>query len=296
MEHKSIPFELKDMSKEKRTAVIAHAVYNNIDRVGDISTKGMFNKSWKENKSIDFLFNHNEDEIPGVVLKTFEDDEKAYTEVKFGAWKLGDDILEMADAGVLRGASFGFDAEKKEYTIIKGKRIRKLKEVKHIETSLLTKMPANPLAGIIKLNKSFEVKYLTNSEQTSMKKMMECDQACMEELITLAGTLDPKSDLYVWVMWQLSRRADVMAGMRDQMKYNVQELTSMKAYVQTLEKFCRNSNASDETIKALEQEIQENKSIISVHDTADTRKINEPTASAKEISDAINLLTLKHFV
>lgn len=160
MEHKSIMFELKDLDFKSRTAVIAHAVYNNIDRVGDISTKGMFNKSWAEKKKIDFLFNHDTKQIPGNVLRTFEDDEKAYTEVKFGAWTLGDDMISMIDAGVIRGASFGYVTEKKETVEVKGKKVRKLKEVRHEETSLLTAHPANPLAGIVSLTKSEDIQNL----------------------------------------------------------------------------------------------------------------------------------------
>jgi HK97 family phage prohead protease len=113
MERKSCSLELKDLDTGKRRAVIAHAVYNSIDLVGDISTKGMFAKSWKESKAIDFLFNHKDDQIVGTVEDVYEDEEKAYSEVKFGKWKLGDDVLEMADAGVLRGASFGYITEKK---------------------------------------------------------------------------------------------------------------------------------------------------------------------------------------
>lgn len=153
MEKKDIALELKDLDTGKREGLIAHAVYNSIDRLGDISEKGMFTKSWRENKSIDFLFNHEEDQIVGKVLGVFEDEQKAYTRVSFGRWKLGDDVMEMADAGVLRGASFGYITEKKEYTEIKGKRVRRLKEVRHKETSLLTKTPAHPEAGIISLTK-----------------------------------------------------------------------------------------------------------------------------------------------
>lgn len=153
MEQKSLLFELKDLNYGSRTAIIAHAVYNNIDLVGDISTKGMFDKSWQENKSIDFYFNHDSGSVPGSVLRTYEDETKAYTEVKFGNWKLGDDMIAMIDAGVIKGESFSYETIRKEFKEVTGKKVRVLKEVKHIETSLLTKNPANPLAGIVSLTK-----------------------------------------------------------------------------------------------------------------------------------------------
>lgn len=157
MEHKSINLEFKELDQSSRTAIIAHSVYNSIDLNGDIATKGMFNKSWMENKQIDFLFNHKEDEILGTVTGTSEDEEKAYTHVKFGKWKLADDVMEMAEAKVLRGASFGFFTEKKEFIEVKGRKVRKLKEVRHPETSLMTKQPAHPGAGLIKLTKQADI-------------------------------------------------------------------------------------------------------------------------------------------
>lgn len=232
MEHKSISLEFKDLSKEKRTAIIAHAVYGVIDRVGDISTKGMFSSSWARKEPIDFLFNHADEDIVGNVLGTYEDEEKAYTKVSFGKWKLGDDVIEMAEAGVLRGASFGYDTEKKEDVLVKSRKIRKLTQVKHLETSLLTRIPANPLAGIVQLNKAL----------------------------------------------------------------NGKEGKEMFAHVERMEKFCRNSTASDETIKLLLSEIDEIKSIFSKYDTASTPLITDGDASAnREFADSLYLLTLKHF-
>jgi len=80
-------FELKDMSREHRTAVIAHAAYNNIDRAGDISRKGMFTKTWNESKatgldkSIGFFINHDPERQPGLVKDVWDTEEKAFTKV-----------------------------------------------------------------------------------------------------------------------------------------------------------------------------------------------------------------------
>jgi HK97 family phage prohead protease len=153
-----INLELKDLDTSKRTAVIKHAVYTSIDRVKDISTKGMFTKSWQENKP-DFLLNHVTGATAGPTLRTFEDNEGAYTEVKFGNWTLGNDALEMAAEGVLKGASFGYITHKKEFKEINKQKVRRLLEVQHIETSLLTVPPAHPEAGIMILNKADDLDY-----------------------------------------------------------------------------------------------------------------------------------------
>jgi HK97 family phage prohead protease len=230
MEHKSISFEVKDFSKESRTAVIAHAVYGNIDLTGDISVKGMFNSSWQRKDSVSFYFNHDDTQSPGKVLRTFEDEQKAYTEVKFGPYTLGNDVMEMVDFGVIKGASFGYETEKKDFVQKNGKKIRKLLQVKHIETSLLTKQPANPLAGVVSYNKALEKKKL--------------DALCK--------------------------------------------------HIENMETFCRNSKASDESIKSILDEIEEIKSIISAHDTESTLPITDGDSSVStKFSDALRIYSLR---
>lgn len=228
MEHKSVQLELKDFSPGSRSAVIAHAVYNNIDRAGDISRKGMFTKSWKENPKVDFLFNHDREQVPGWTERKWEDDERAYTELKFGNWTLGNDVMEMADAGVLKGASFGYAVEKKNFITVKGRKVRELKEVYHGETSLLTVIPANPLAGIVTLTKD-------------------------------------------------------TSGI----------ILELKAHIELMEKFCRDTKASDETIKQILNQIAEIKAITDNYDTADTHVADEQPASVEEKQDtSTDVLTI----
>lgn len=219
MEQKAITFEIKDMSKDSRTAVIAHAVYHNIDRVGDISMPGMFKSSWERKDTIDFLFNHKEGEVGGNVTRTFEDEQKAYTEVKFGAWKLGDDLISMIEAGVIKGASFGFETEKKEYKEVKGRKVRMLRQVRHLETSLLTKTPANPLAGVVALTKADEIQNF---------------------------------------------------------------IIEIKAHISAMDQFCRNTNASDETIKAIYAEIKQAQDLLSKYDTVSTPLITDGGTSRND--------------
>jgi HK97 family phage prohead protease len=220
MEHKSILFELKDMSKDSRTAIIAHAVYNNIDRVGDISTKGMFSSSWERKDTVDFLFNHDNNREPaGTVLRTFEDENKAYTEVKFGNWKMGDDVIAMIEAKVIKGASFGYETEKKDYKEVNGRKVRILQQVKHIETSLLTKTPANPLAGVVSLTKAEDIQDF---------------------------------------------------------------ITEMKSHIRSMENFCRNTNASDEAIKAIMSEVKQAQDLLSKYDTLSTPLITDGDSSRND--------------
>lgn len=235
IEYKSLgSLELSDMDKEHRTAIIAHSHYNNIDRYGDICRKGMFNKSWSEKKASEIRFDidHKPGQQPGLVKSTFENETKAFTKVWFGTHTLGQDTMLMMDEGIIRGASFEFVAEKKAFIDVKGKKVRELKEVQHIATTVTLELPpVNPLAGVVSVTKAGEI-----------------------------------------------------------------NLPELKASLESLEKFCRNTNASDDCIKTILKKVEEIKSIVSINDTADTQLITEPDASVKEFSNALHLLTLKNFI
>lgn len=290
-----IQLELKDLDTSKRTAVIKHAVYTSIDRVGDISCKGMFSKSWQEKKpnEIGFLFNHVPGAKVGNVKSLFEDDNGAYTEVKFGNWTLGNDVLEMACEGVLDGASFGYVTMQKDYVEKKGKKVRRLKEVKHEETSLLTVVPAHPEAGIVTLNKAFEnldVKMLSDAEKSFLQNLLLNDQDTLLKLVQFSEGQNIEDDLYTWVMWQVNQRAGWIGDIRSQLQWNAAQMSQMKSYVQKIENYCTKAKASDETIIALQSNVAEYKQIISDYDTAITQLATEPVASDEEMKSITNFI------
>jgi HK97 family phage prohead protease len=130
-------------------------VYDNIDRAGDIARRGMFTKSWKENKAVDFLIDHTAGLKPGKVIGLFDDEKKAYTKVKFSESTLGTDTMIQMDEGIITGASFGFYAIKANKVEVKGRKVRELKEVIHDETTVTrSRNPINPLAGVVKVTKA----------------------------------------------------------------------------------------------------------------------------------------------
>lgn len=287
METKSIALEVKDFDKEKRTVVVAHAAYNNIDRTKDISRKGMFTKSWNENREdIAFYKNHNSDLTPGKVVDFWEDDSFAYTKAFLGTHTLGEDTLRMLDEGIITKASFGYLPVQKNFIDVKGEKIRELKEVRWFETSVLTVLQANPLAKVRSVTKSFddmlfELKQLSVSENAALKKIMASDFMSLDELMRIAVSADEKSDLYTWVMYQISRRTDFISDLRSQLKYNSGDLKSLQQDIETMEKFCANTKASDECIMSVQNDIKEAKNILSKYDTAYSQaaKALDPDAS-----------------
>lgn len=295
------PIELSDMSTERRTAVFAHAAYDSVDKKKDIARRGMFAKSWKESKAIDFLVDHDDGQKPGLVIDLFDDERKAYTKVKFSESTLGKDTMIMMDEGIIKGASFGFYTMKSNQIEVKGKKARELKEVLQFESTVTYKLsPINDLAGVVKVTKAMlnnfeiETKALSSDEQRTLLAIVKNDQATLESLVQLSGAISVTDDLYSWISWNISRRADIMGDIRSQLRYNAASLGELKAHQDKLEKFCRDTTASDDCIQTILGQVEEVKGIISAHDTSNTRQRNEPSDSvSKEFTDALHLLTLK---
>lgn len=292
------PIELTELNTERRTAVIAHSVYDHLDKKADIARRGMFTRSWKANKDIDFLIDHDKTQKPGRVIDLFDDEKKAYTKVKFSGSTLGNDTMLMMDEGIIKGASFGFYTIKANDITIKGKKARELKEVLQDETTVTYALdPINDLAGVVRVTKAmagYDIKAMTEDEMGMMKKMDSMDQKCLEMMVEMSASLDPKSDLYGWILYQISRRTDMMSSVRGQIQYNSPERKALGDHLQKLEQFCRNTTASDDCIQAILGQIEETKGLISAHDTAFTRKASDPDASvSKELSNALQLLSLK---
>lgn len=174
IERKAIDLDLSDMDKEHRTAVVSHAHYDNIDRMGDISRKGMFNKSWSETKvaNIRFDIDHDARQQPGKVAATFENERKAFTKLSFGNHTLGNDTMIMMDEGIIRGASFEFVTQKKSMIEVKGKAVRELREVKHLATTVtLSIPPVNPLAVVESVTKAMDITKLLTEFKAYVEKM-----------------------------------------------------------------------------------------------------------------------------
>ena len=227
MEYKSIKFEKKDIDKGSRTAVIAFATYNNIDRDGDVIRRGAFTKSWNEAKSdIRFFLNHDKTQVPGRPLEFWEDDTHAYAKAYLGTHTLGEDTLKMMDEGIITDSSFGFLPIPERTGKIPGKG-REFKGVIQKEFSVLTHWGANPLSGVKEVRKDFS-----------------------------------------------------------------SELTEIKEHLDIMEKFCRNTTATDQSIQLVLKQIDITKEIISKYDTADTHLAGAQSASSKDDNSLLKKLLL----
>lgn len=287
METKALPLKLKDVDKSSRTAVIAHAAYNNIDRTKDISRKGMFKKSWDESKGdIAFYKNHNSEVAPGKVTGVSEDNDFAYTEVKLGTHTDGNDTLIMMDEGIIKNASFGYQTVKSNKIEVKGEKVRELIEVRHIETSVLTMTQANPKARVMTVTKSMpvrlELKTLTDMEQAFLQKIITSGSGLVRSALDLADSLDPDSDLYTWINYFIQQQSSWIGDAKSNLRWGRKSdpiVADLKSHIVNMERFCRTTKASDSCIQDIEAELKEAQQLISQIDTANTHD-DEPDASA----------------
>jgi HK97 family phage prohead protease len=307
VEYKSIPLKLTDVDKSSRTAVIAHSAYNNIDRTKDVSRKGMFKKSWEEGiDDISFYLNHDDTQAPGKVTGVKEDSEFAYTETKMGTHTLGNDTLIMMDEGIIKKASFGYITVKSKPIEVKGQKVRELLEVKHIETSVLTKMPANPKAGVVSVVKAFdlgrlELKTLNDQEQLFLQAIIASGSKLVRQALDLADMLDPDADLYTWINYFIQQQSSWIGDAKSNLRWGRKDAPAMaelKAHAENMGRFVKNTRASDECIQQIEAELKSAQHIISLYDTAYTHD-DEPDASKKgnatesEILAQLKLLQIK---
>lgn len=249
MRQKAMELSLKDFDLQKRESVIAFATYKSLDSDQDRSNRGMFDKSWKENmKRVRYFLNHDKNLAPGKIIRTWDDADHAYAHVGHDKSTLGNDILEKLDYGTIVAASFGFVPKK--FKEIKGKGLDFF-EVEHYEVSVLTHWGAHEQSGPISTMKALnsgpvKLKSLSEPEQALLVTLMSNCMTNLQEAFTVAQQLDPESDLYTWVMWFISRHAEIVGSMRSELRYGMKEKAEKQ--VKNLQNFIRNSKASDECI------------------------------------------------
>jgi HK97 family phage prohead protease len=253
---KAINLSVKDIDLQKREAVIAFATYGSLDSDGDRSNRGMFDKSWKENFGIVRYFkNHNKNIAPGRIVRLWDDSEHAYAQVKHGTHTEGEDVLKQLDEQIIVAASFGFDPIK--YKDIKGKG-KDFKEVTHYEVSALTHWGAHTQSGPVSVRKelgapAFLLKQLNQQEQDLLNKIITNGLDNLQSAIAVAADLDPESDLYTAIMWMISRQADMVGDVRSRLTWGMKEAT--QAQIVKMQKFIRNTTASDECIKEVQKSL-----------------------------------------
>ena len=100
------------------------------------------------NDGAPLLFNHNMDEIIGVLEKAwFADDKRGYARVRFAKTARADEVLSMVNDGIMRNVSFGYRINEMAESVKDGKSTYTATRWEPYEISLVT-VPADHTVGI----------------------------------------------------------------------------------------------------------------------------------------------------
>lgn len=100
------------------------------------------------NDSAPLLFNHNMDEIVGVVERAWMgEDKRGYAKVRFAKTARADEVLGMVNDGILRNVSFGYRIMDMVESIKDGKSTYTATRWEPYEISMVT-IPADPTVGV----------------------------------------------------------------------------------------------------------------------------------------------------
>ncbi len=286
---------IKDLSIDKRMAVIAHATYNSLDRDGDRANKGMFTKSWNERfDDLRFYLNHKKELAPGKPTRTWEDNDHAYTEVYLGTHTLGEDVLKQMDEGIIVASSYGFDP-------VRATKMSKggydYKEVAHLETSVLTHWGAHQASGVVKVTKAFDpekLKELSNDEKNFLRQLINNRTQGLMMAINYNNTVTEGSDMWSYINELIGSTSYDIGWLKRRLEYGVKEYEDLRAGVKAMKSFIRNTKASDAAIQQITFELEQTEHLLSELDTAATsapeQSTQTPTVSKSDNNEFIKQL------
>lgn len=293
---------ISDVDLGKRTATTRFATYNSLDRDKDRSFKGMFTKSWNEFQDTRVFLNHDKTLAPGKIYgddfrkSLWEDDKHAYAKMWFGTHTLGDDTLKMMDEGIIKDSSFWFVPIKYAKNAEGG---YDLKEVFQKDVSVLTHWGAHPESKIVSVQKSFEQQKYFGTFDPGDLVTPRPGMAHMPEHEGLKMTIYervsyefysvrlPDGSIHKWYRGdELIPAENAVISMPSDMdmKQLTERLTRLKS-------FCKNTTASDDTIKKVLKEAEGIEALLMMADTSDGTA--QPVKQSKSNDDELALLNLK---
>jgi hypothetical protein len=285
---------IKDLDMSSRTAVIAQASYQSKDREGDMSNKGMFTRSWNNNRSDIRLFkNHNKYSGPGRVDDFWEDDQHAYVKSYYGTHTEGNDTLIQIDEGIIIAASYGYNpvvAPK-----LKDSKGYDLKEVQWLETSVLTHWGAHKDSGVVTVMKhfDFETKDLNDAEKDFLRRLIENRSEALRMSIEMNNMVSEGTDMWSYINEIIGSQSYDIGYLKRRLEYGVKEVSDLREGIKTMERFIHNTKASDECIQRIQMELDNTKQLLSEIEsvaTHDPDKTTHDPITSKEDNEFLKQL------
>jgi HK97 family phage prohead protease len=303
--HKAAANSITDVDLGKRTAVTAFATYGSLDRDKDRAHKGMFTKSWQEFQDVRVFLNHDKNQTPGklydgsVAKSLWEDDRHAYAKMWMGTHTLGDDVLKMMDEKIITDSSYYMVPTKYKKNEAGGYNFT---EVFQKEVSVLTHWGAHPESKIVSVQKAAGeteigeaiLKQLNSDEVAYLRQFVGQLNGNLLSLTSFSAGLLETSDIYSWVNSVISDLSYTVTRFKErlvwgQKMWTPDELTERLA---KLKSFCKNTTASDDTIKNVLKEAEELETFLMMEGTHKAAQPSEqPKSSGND--NTLALLNIK---
>ena len=192
MDYKTLSSQatIKGVNLKDRIVEGYGSIFDNLDSDGDVIRKGAYKKTLQENgitgkNRIPHVWQHDIKQPLGKFRELYEDNVGLAFKSFIPDTRLGNDVLNLYDAGIIKEHSVGFEK-------IKFNRIEKngyeIKEIKLWEVSSVT-LAANELAGMKNLKGLERVKYL-DEEIALLSKAIKSGSFTDDTFVFLADKLD----------------------------------------------------------------------------------------------------------
>ena len=138
------------------------------------------------NDGAPLLFNHNMDEIIGVVERAwFGEDKRGYVSVRFAKTARAEEVMSMVNDGILRNVSFGYRISEMVESVKDGKSTYTATRWEPFEVSMVT-VPADHTVGIGRAEASDEreVTVLRMTEESAQPAEQPTEEITMSEQST----------------------------------------------------------------------------------------------------------------
>ena len=255
IEHRSSTVDFK-IDKEKRTLTFPYGSEEPVNRgylgyeILDFTEESVDQSRLMA--SAPLLYNHNPDDVLGVVEKSWIDKRRGYVTVRLGKHERGEEILGLINDGILRNVSVGYSiskTEKEERKKDDDKEYYRVTEFQPAEISIVTVPADYSGAGIGRSKEATKTPEKVVNEVTMEE---ECKSATLEEQRTnaVADNSVPQSNPISKKIMATST-PETNDVVRDLEKARNDAQSNERKRIREITSFCNKMQLGDETLNNL---------------------------------------------
>ena len=254
IEHRSSTVDFK-IDKEKRTLTFPYGSEEPVNRgylgyeILDFTEESVDQSRLMA--SAPLLYNHNPDDVLGVVEKSWIDKKRGYVTVRLGKHERGEEILGLINDGILRNVSVGYSiskTEKEERKKDDDKEYYRVTEFQPAEISIVT-VPADYSGAGIGRAKDTKKIDINSEKQSTMDSDVKPASVEVQRTNAVADQSVPQVNLNLKTMaTSTPENNDVV---RDLEKARNDAQSNERKRIREITSFCNKMQLGDETLNNL---------------------------------------------